>query len=232
VVPARGLRRQSMATVSHYSKLPAHPLPAERLLASPKMEAGTLSSYQRGRVVNRRAITECEGALATGKERTDMYDHQSQAPSTHHKPFDKWLKKALRLNRDPVLFCAHDGIPGARGRIPSYSSTEAAVVGAVLHCVVWVSCIARNQERVVIVFLLPKHLKADSRVRGSSEKHQAQISASTRANRYASRGRSLRNRDPQVLRQGTRYHACISNQTSSQISRATRQPFSTSILVS
>lgn len=35
-----------------------------------------------------------------------MYDHQSQASSTHQMPFDKRLKKALRLNRDPVLFFA------------------------------------------------------------------------------------------------------------------------------
>jgi hypothetical protein len=44
-----------------------------------------------------------------------MYDHQSQAPPTHHKPFDKWLKEALRLNRDPVLFCAHDGYQELEG---------------------------------------------------------------------------------------------------------------------
>jgi hypothetical protein len=35
-----------------------------------------------------------------------MYDHQSQAQSTHHAPFNAWLKKALRLNRDPVILCA------------------------------------------------------------------------------------------------------------------------------
>jgi hypothetical protein len=42
-----------------------------------------------------------------------MYDHQSQAPSTHHAPFNAWFKKALRLNRDPVLFLPFDDIPGA-----------------------------------------------------------------------------------------------------------------------
>jgi hypothetical protein len=63
-------------------------------------------------------------ALHTSRYETSsiMYDHQSQAPSTHHAPFNAWLKKALRLNRDPVLFLPRDDIPGARGRIPSYSS--------------------------------------------------------------------------------------------------------------
>jgi len=27
--------------------------------------------------------------------------------STHHMPFSLWLKEVLRLNRDPVFFCAH-----------------------------------------------------------------------------------------------------------------------------
>jgi hypothetical protein len=40
-------------------------------------------------------------------DRKDMYDQQSQASSTHQTPFDEWLKKTLRLNRDPVLFFAH-----------------------------------------------------------------------------------------------------------------------------
>lgn len=31
----------------------------------------------------------------------------------------------LRLNRDPVLLFANDGVPGPRERIPSYNSDEA-----------------------------------------------------------------------------------------------------------
>jgi hypothetical protein len=48
-----------------------------------------------------------------------MCDQQSQAPSTHHAPFDAWLKKTLRLNRDPSnLLLPFDDIPGARGEVP------------------------------------------------------------------------------------------------------------------
>lgn len=58
-----------------------------------------------------------------------MYDHQSQASSTHHKPFGKWLKKALRLNRDPVLFFA---------RLTAYQELEKAflVTAALKHTAV------------------------------------------------------------------------------------------------
>lgn len=42
-------------------------------------------------------------------------------------PFEARFKKALRLNRDPVLFFAHQtGYQELGGRLPSYSSTKLA----------------------------------------------------------------------------------------------------------
>jgi len=36
--------------------------------------------------------------------------------STHHMPLGLWLKEVLRLNRDPVFFCAHKtGYQGLEG---------------------------------------------------------------------------------------------------------------------
>ena len=32
-----------------------------------------------------------------------MFGHQSQIPSTHQVPFERWLRKALRLNRSHYL---------------------------------------------------------------------------------------------------------------------------------
>lgn len=64
----------------------------------------------------------------------DMYDHQSQASSTHHKPFDKRFKKALRLNRDPVLFCARmTEYQELEGGFLVTVASKRTVVGAVLR---------------------------------------------------------------------------------------------------
>ena len=59
-----------------------------------------------------------------------MYDHQSQAPSTHHAPFDAWLKEALRLNRDPVLLLPDDRYQDLAGGLLVTAAWKRAVVGA------------------------------------------------------------------------------------------------------
>ena len=50
------------------------------------------------------SITPASRCTSTESTHGIMYDHQSQAPSTHNARFHARLKKALRLNRDPVLF--------------------------------------------------------------------------------------------------------------------------------
>jgi hypothetical protein len=63
-----------------------------------------------------------------------MYDHQSQVPSTHRTPFEVWLKKVLRLNRDPVLFFAHRRYTrGSRGGFLVTAASARAVVRAIPH---------------------------------------------------------------------------------------------------
>jgi hypothetical protein len=100
--------------------IPSAPTPSQNICTHQQLQR-TLSSARNAIALpfnrmGRSTFIPCIGS--EGRAHGIMYDHQSQAPSTHHARFHARLKKALRLNRDPVLFLPDVTIyQESRGRV-------------------------------------------------------------------------------------------------------------------